>query len=1016
MEENKNFSEKENNNERLQEKINSETLENKLNKKDLYITIQNPELNDNSFKEMSNKFITKYHNEELNKFQDEILSFLKERDKYYSYLISTYKTGIQVAEKKYENLATHLKLNYDEILSSQASLNNRLDRFNSYEAFVAKTNDNLTSHEIRLNNLREDYTRTVQKYDKIYLDNLELPGYIGRCAKYKNCQLFFEDVIKEINKFNNYKEKNNIDLKTYKEKLEFSIKTFRNLLNNNNDAQIKYINKLNEKNLNESKNMVDNLSSRVMELRIENSKYSMELINKTDELKQEMEKIKEMKGELLNEFYHKIDDFKSETIKTVNSFNEFKNEHAIIRKKFLELAEFIKDIRFKKNLGENANKKEINDLYKSLVKKNKKCSKDNNVELLEDISKIEKMDFKTNKVANNDNTNKEKNIRGNKKHETYNYTKNVFKGNFIEFKLNNNNKNENKKNETIELNNNSNEININNMESKTDINNNLNNSEINKSSNEKRIFLFKDNNSSRSSKNIFNKKMNIENEKELIMKNTYDNSEDLKKDNQLIVSDIKELEQKPDQKEESLNLNKIQMNSISKISRKEKEKKCSTETETLSITDSCNSFNINQIGALSDKNISNISLPITYNLNNIKCNKFVLNDICQDENDNKIIKELAAELEQSTAKKNKKMMNQCSKNPVQNIEPINLNQNNKNVHQNKKENYNKINEMINNSCDIIQNNEIEKKLNEKLSEDELKKNNNINTDKNFPLIHKKIESDKKDDNNDTINKSRKIISTIKDIKDSIDINSPKRDNNNNTDKMCNLNSEIETNTETMNSKMGVFGQKLTDIEIFMKKKFFELAKQISEIKQQNILKKKNLNRTVGYKSDKSIFNFLNNDLGPNNYSINIKDEGQNVGNYRVIKLQKQDLYSHYFPSDIDAFKRNDYFKDSCTMDNWNKKCEKINEDISVVKQFIEKKINIKTKNQDYYKKGIKGAFRDKNYNNPNGGIDAYDKIRNNSSSIRNDMKYVDLKVLINRKIPKNAYQKMNILLSGESKI
>jgi hypothetical protein len=322
--------------------------------------------------------------------------------------------------------------------------------------------------------------------------------------------------------------------------------------------------------------------------------------------------------------------------------------------------------------------------------------------------------------------------------------------------------------------------------------------------------------------------------------------------------------------------------------------------------------------------------------------------------------------------------------------------------------------MINNSCDIIQNNEIEKKLNEKLSKDELKKNNNINTDKNFPLIHKKIESDKKDDNNDTINKSRKIISTIKDIKDSIDINSPKSEVNNNTDKMCNLNSEIETNTETMNSKMGVFGQKLTDIEIFMKKKFFELAKQINEIKQQNNFKKKNLNRTVGYKSDKNIFNFLNNDLGPNNYSINIKDEAQNMGNYRVIKLQKQDLYSHYFPSDLDAFKRNDYIKDSCTIDNWNKKCEKINEDISVVKQFIEKKINIKTKNQDYYKKGIKGIFRDKNYNNPNGGIDAYDKIRNNSSSVRNDMKYVDLKVLINRKIPKNSYQKMNKTQFGNS--
>ena len=155
---------------------------------------------------------------------------------------------------------------------------------------MAKTNDNITSHEIRINNLREDYTRTVQKYDKIYLDNLELPGYIGRCAKYKNCQLFFEDVIKEINKFNNYKEKNNIDLKTYKEKLEYTIKTFSNLLKNNNDAQIKYINQLNEKNIKESKNMVDILAERVMELRLENSKYSLDLITKSNEINKQMDK------------------------------------------------------------------------------------------------------------------------------------------------------------------------------------------------------------------------------------------------------------------------------------------------------------------------------------------------------------------------------------------------------------------------------------------------------------------------------------------------------------------------------------------------------------------------------------------------------------------------------------------------------------------------------------------------------------------------------------------------------
>ena len=1010
MEGKPNYQEKENNKEISADKTNSEILKNNINKHELYITEQNPELMENSFQKMSNKYIIKYQNEELNKFQDEILSFFKERDKYYTDIISKYKNRIEISEKNYENLANHLKLNYKEILSSQASLNNRLDKFNTYDAFVAKTNDNLTSHEIRINNLREDYTRTVQKYDKIYLDNLELPGYIGRCAKYKNCQLFFEDVIKEINKFNNYKEKNNIDLKTYKEKLEFSIKTFRNLLNNNNDAQIKYINKLNEKNLDESKNMVDNLSTRVMELRIENSKHSLELINKTNELKQEMEKIKEMKGELLNEFYNKIDDFKIETNKTVNSFNEFKNEYAIIRKKFLELAEFIKDIRFRKNLGGDVNKKDLNDLYKNLIKKNKKCMKDKNVQLLDDINKIEKMEFKINKIDNNDNINKEKNIRGNKKHETYNYTKNVFKGNTIEFNVHNN-KNEIKKNDTDEINNDITGGNI--RESKTDINNNLNNlnnSEINKpSSHEKRVFLFKDSNSSRSSKNIFNNKMNLDNEKEDIMKNTYDNTEDLNKNNNLVMKNIKEYDQKSEKKFETLNLNKIQMNSISKLNKKDKDKKCSTETDAISITDSCNSFNINnaisQIGVLSDKSISNISLPITYNLNNVKCNKFILNDIHQEENDNKIIKELAAELEQSTSKKNKKIINKYSKNVVENIEPINLNQKNETI------------EIINNSSDNIENKELDNKINNQIKKDEqIIKNNNNNNEKIFPLICKSIENENNDDNNNN-KQSRKIISIIKDLKDTMDSNSPKGDNiNNNTDKIYNLNSDIETNTETMNSKIGLFGQKLADIEMYMKNKFFELARQINEIKQQNSSKKKNLNRTVGYKSDKNIFNFLNNEICPNNYSINIKDDSQNIGNNRLIKLQKNDLYSHYFPSDIEVFKRNDYIKDSCTMDNWSKNRDKFNEDISVIKHFIEKRINIKTKNQDFYKKNIKGIFRDKNFNNNNVGIDAYEKIRNNSSSIKNDMKYVDLKVLINRKIPKNSCQKMNILLSGENKI
>ena len=978
---------------------------------------------------ISNKFLNQYQNEELNKFKDEILSFFKDRDKYFSNLINTYKNQVQTAEKKYENLAKLIKLNYEEILSSQASLNNRLDKFNSYDSFVAKTNDNLTSHEIRLNHLREDYNKTVHKYDKIYLDNLELPGYIGRCAKYKNCQLFFEDVIKEINKFNNYKEKNNIDLKSYKEKLEYTIKTFSNLLKNNNDTQIKYINQLNEKNIKESKNMVDNLAERVMELRLENSKHSLELINKSNELKEQMDKIREMKGELLNEFYNKIDDYKIETNKAVNSFNEFKNEYAIIRKKFLELAEFIKDIRFKKNLGGDISKKEISDLYKNLIKKNKKSNKDKNVELLTDIAKIEKMEFNTNKTNSNNNTsnsnqiNKEQNLRGKKKHETYNCTKDLIKGNI--FDLNLNNKNENMKNET-EISNANNNINIidnDNEENKTDINN----EEAITAIRERKIFILKDNNNSRSTKNIFNNKINKETEKEKEMKNTYDNTNNININNinnQIIDKNLTIEPKHQKEEENTIKINKIEISTAFKSSNKknlkekDKEKKCTTEADTLSITDSCCSININNTigvtGTLSDKNISNISVPNAYNpnMNNFKCSKFVFNDMCQDDNDNKIIKELAAELEQSTAKKNKKNGNKNSKNTIQKIEPINLVKN-INIKDVKKES-NKNNE-IQNSLSFKIENKNKEKIRNKLSKGEQTQPIIIN-DKVKSLINQDIDSEYLDNNIQS-----KKNSNIKDI---TDINSPTSINTN-FDKFCNLNSDLDTNTESKNSKLGIFGQKLTDIETYMKNKFIELSKQINDLKQQNIPKKQNLNRTVGYKSDKNIFNFLNNDNFSNNYSLSIRDERPDINNYRVIKLQKPELYSHFFPSDIDTFKRSDFYKDNYLLDNWNINRDSRNDDIFVVKQFIERKINIKNNNlnKELYKKNFKGIFRDKKQNlvnSANGCIDPYDngnnKVRNNSSNLKNDMKYVDLKVLINRKIPKNSNsQKINILLSGENK-
>ena len=343
------------------------------------------------------KFEKNYENKDMNVFKEDILNYLRDRDKCIYGLIKTCKEKMEKTESNYSDLTKRISNNYSDILSSQAGINNRLDKLNSYESFSTKTNDQLISHEIRINNLREDFHKSVQKYDKIYLDNLELPGYIGKYSKYKNCQVFFEEVIKELNKLNAYKEKNTLDLKAYKEKLEQNIKTFNALVDNNNKSQIKYINDMFEKNYKECKSMIDTVEERITDMRIENSRYAVELIGKSINLTKEWDKIQNIKEEIMHEFNDKIHEFRMVSNNTINSFTEFKTEFILIKRKFFELAEFIKDVRFRKNLGGDVKKREIKCIAKKITGKRacgKSIDKDKEKILLEYNFKTEKNDLR----------------------------------------------------------------------------------------------------------------------------------------------------------------------------------------------------------------------------------------------------------------------------------------------------------------------------------------------------------------------------------------------------------------------------------------------------------------------------------------------------------------------------------------------------------------------------------------------------------------------------------------------
>ena len=826
---------------------------------------------------ISNKYENIYKNKELNKFKDEILSYISERDNYYSEKIKSLNSRTDNNSKSLEQLSNIVKNNIDNILSMQTDVSTKLDKIKVYDSFMNKANDKLISHEIRINNMREDLSRSNQKYDKIYLENLEVPGYIGRASKYPNCKMFFIEIIKELDKFNKFKDKNIIDLYTYKEKLENIIKTFQTIVENNNDSQIKYITKLNDKT---NKNLLETMEEKIKNVRIDNSIFSKDLIEKASELNILYDKINSIKENILKEFDKYSKEYKEKIDETNKLFDEYKVEYEIIRTKFLELADFIKNGKFTKNFISTIGRKEINSISKKLNKDNKSKINPKDVKLMNNIDEIEKMDFKDRNTVD---FNSNYNINNNKRRIKFSKSQNNFN--------HGNNLGKYKKSMGLTKN----------------IGNNLNKNSLDKEKNEFKLnhgslFYYKGKNltdvsstknaSNKKNKNIFKNTnldldniINVKNSDGISLKNPKSERRSLRNTDDLIKKIKKE---KINNKEELIEL---------KLARRKKEKESrNNNNNDLSMSESLISNINNSINTFSTTNEKNNSFN-SININNNKIGKFNLLEEANKEQNDKIIKEIASDLEQSTVKNknfasNKKKIEENFKSICDKIQPVNLKLNNQN-------NLEKI--------------------------DEIKeKNNNVTnkSEQNTTLFSYNINNNMENSNNNSISKNN-LGRNNKKLKELIEL-TEKLEENSNSLKTNNNNSikNNEANSNSIDKRMSIYDKKLDDLELFTKEQILEVINQLSLLKNNYyylsniVIKKENNNsnpfkindyNTINnYHSRINIFNKSNNNIKKNN------NENKNTLN----------LTSNYF------YKKMPTIEINSKISSFTKKAQ-INEDINL---------------------------------------------------------------------------------------
>ena len=851
---------------------------------------------------------TIYKNKELNKFKDDVLSYLRTRDYFYMEKINSIKSQSDKNDRNFQALNEYSLNTFNSLTSWQTEVQSNLDKINTIETFVNKANDRIVSHDIRINCLREDLNKTTQKYDKIYLDNLEVPGYIGRCSKFPNCKIFFTELIKNLDKLNTYKEKNTMDLCSYKERLENIIKNFQSLVDNNNDSQIKYITKLNEKT---NKDLIETLEEKLDNVRMDNSRFAKDLINKTSELNHLYEKMILIKEHVLSEFETKSDDFNKKITEINKSFDLYKIEYGTVRKKFLELSDFIKSGKFSKNFGGIYGKKDINSMSKRLAKDGRETIEAKDVKLLTNLDEIDKTDYRSERV----NTNKFNNNNDNQK------------------------ANDNAKNNLIDR-----------------MSKSQNNFYVNKNNKKRKNFGFMRDieknimaNQNLKNENTINASKNIKvhqgavfylGENKQKINKTQSNNTIVAVDRQTIIA--KKINNEKKVKNNNNDLEDIHIEKMETNIRKN-----NNIADELSISESCISNinnSINTFSTTNDKNNSNNSL-INLNLNNKNCNKFNLLD---DElkNNDKIIKELASELEQSTAKvnklaSNKKEIEDNFKNICNKIQPINLKLNNTGLEQipeqkikmekekeitesiNKKENIN-ISVTIKEPVDtkeknrysitskselnttIVTKNELNNNtfntnninINEKNSTRSNKDNKDIRSTKTKMTLESK---DKKEENsslNNSLNTSNNLRNSLsKSIKGKSFSKYSSQNNNHITDNNILLNETINSNID---KKMNAYDKKLGDLESFTKEQIYEIMKQLTIVKKAytfvaGILKKDKLNNNMKLVGHNTAHNMLgiNAEHIFNNF---VNNENRNMLNISGTNFHRKTIKSDKFNS------------------------------------------------------------------------------------------------------------------------
>jgi hypothetical protein len=316
-------------------------------------------------------------------FQNDILKDIKNLESSMNNKINQIAQTLTTKIGDHDSKINRLSDNINELLSINASHKHDNQRIEELLKMRGTLNDSLLDCRTQINLVNRCVNNAISKYDTIIVDNLSLPGIVGMNCKFKNVRQYLEFVFSEIKATNSFKDQQVTNFKKYQEKLESLIRKIESGLVEVTNKTSSICNtkfEQYEKIIEDKFNITQEF---VQATRIDNSRCASELIEKTKELTFEHERLKQIREELLNKFDTEIAKFKKEVDNNTKKFIANQNEFKVLKQRFTQLGEFIRDIRFQKNIKQTDFRQMAKDID---FNKKQNFKDDSNIDLYNEIS------------------------------------------------------------------------------------------------------------------------------------------------------------------------------------------------------------------------------------------------------------------------------------------------------------------------------------------------------------------------------------------------------------------------------------------------------------------------------------------------------------------------------------------------------------------------------------------------------------------------------------------------------